>query len=64
MFENLGQLHNQPLVRDVRFTEGCEHRSHCTLRHAKATTSLGDPLVRSLRCGFDQSPDLLGCKAN
>ena len=64
MFENLGQLHNQPLVRDIRFTEGCEHRSHCALRHAKPTTSFGDSLVRSLRRGFDKRPHLVGCKAD
>src|SRR5438270_13920515 len=64
LLENLGQLLDQPFVRDVRLTKGCEHRAHRALRHAKRTTSLGDPLVRSLRRGFDKRSHLLGCDAN
>jgi hypothetical protein len=64
LLENLGQLIGQPLLRDVRLTKGGEHRSHRTLRYAKPTTNLGNPLVRSLRRGFDKHSHLLGRKAN
>jgi hypothetical protein len=64
LLENLGQLLGQPLLRDVRLTEGREHRSHRTLRYAKPTTNLSNPLVRPLRRGFDKHPHLLGRKAD
>jgi len=64
LLEDFGQLLDQPLLRDVRLPEGREHRSHRTLSYAKPTTDLGYPFVRSLRCGLDKHPHLLGRKAN
>jgi hypothetical protein len=64
LLKNLGQLLGQTLLRNVRLTEGREHRSHRPLRHAKPTTNLGNPFVRSLRRGFDKRPHLLGRKAD
>jgi hypothetical protein len=64
LLENFSQLLYQPIVGDVRFTDGCQHRPHGALRHAKPAASFGNFLVRSSRRGFDQRPHLLPGEAD